>query len=151
MINKSMVNDPEYRWQNKEELSKIMPYPTERAKYGITVINYDQLRQEYLSTIKESKSHNLDWDRFKELVRSVPSNEYNSTSKYKISPKDMYHFEIRDRCKCYLCGTVSRFTQFHHKIPTGPVTDDNIVTLCESCHKMVHIALYASGRRKGFY
>jgi 5-methylcytosine-specific restriction endonuclease McrA len=150
MISIEQLNDPEYRWYHKEEMAKIMPFTSERNRLGITVINYDQLRRQHLSTIKETKSHNLDWDRFRCLIDSIPARAYYETSKTKLQPKDFYHFEKRDGCECYICGTVSRFTQLHHVIPTGPVTDDNVVTLCEPCHKMVHIALYVSGKRRGF-
>lgn len=150
MTSIEQLNDTEYRWYHKEEMAKIMPFTSERNRLGIKIINYDELRREHISKIKELKSHELQWDRFKRLVDSVPLSAYRETSKTKLQPKDLHHFEKRDGCKCYLCGTVSRFTQLHHVIPTGPVTDDNIVTLCESCHKMVHIALYASGKRRGF-
>jgi hypothetical protein len=151
MTDLSLLNDPEYRWYHKEKMAKIMPFKSERDRLGIKVIDYTKLRHDYLLKIKEVKCHNLNWNLFKSLVESVPSSEYSSIKKIKISPKDMYHFERKDRCKCYLCETVSRFTQFHHRIPTGPVSDDNIVTLCISCHKMVHIALYSAGKRRGFY
>lgn len=144
------LNDPEYRWYHKEEMSKIMPFVSERKRLGVKVIDYPKLRSEYLSKIKEVRSHDLNWFLFKKLIDAVPNNVYNETDKKKLQPMDMYHFEKRDRCECYLCGTVSRYTQFHHIIPTGPVSDENIVTLCRACHKMVHIALYSSGKRKGW-
>ena len=146
----SELNDPEYRWQHKEEMSKIMPYADKRKRLGVKIIDYPALRASYLSKIKEVRHHILDWVRFRHLIDSVPSSAYASASKTKLQPKDMYHFERRDKCRCYICGTVSRYTQFHHIIPTGDTTDDNIVTLCISCHKMVHIALYTSGKRKGW-
>jgi len=74
------INDPEWRWQHKEEMSKIMPFQSERIRLGIIVINYTKLRQNYLSTIKESISHNLDWDRFKYLIDIVPYNLHKKTS-----------------------------------------------------------------------
>lgn len=144
------LNDPEYRWQHKEEMSKIMPYADERKRLGVKIIDYPSLRASYLSKIKEVRHHTLDWNRFRHLVDCVPSSAYASAPKTKLQPKDMYHFERKDRCRCYICGTVSRYTQFHHIIPTGDTADDNIVTLCISCHKMVHIALYTSGKRKGW-
>lgn len=145
------MNDPEWRWQHKEEMSKIMPFQSERIRLGIVVINYEDLRNKYLSKIKEVRRHNLNWDKFRNLIDKVPSSAYKSnTSKTKLQPKDMYHFERRDGCKCYLCETVSRITHLHHIIPTGDTTDQNIVTLCKSCHKMVHIALYVSGKRRGW-
>jgi hypothetical protein len=150
MTSIAQLNDPEYRWYHREEMAKIMPYPSERNRLGITVLNYDELRRKHLSTIKELKAHNLNWTRFRHIIDSVPTRAYSETSKTKVQPKDLHHFEKRDGCECYLCGTVSRFTQLHHVIPTGEVTDDNIVTLCKPCHTMVHIALYSAGKRKGF-
>jgi len=140
-------NDPEYRWQHKEEMSKIMPYSQERKRLGLVVIDYQKLRQEYLSTIKENKVHNLNWNKFSRLVEEVPSSAMRSSDKKTgLQPKDFYHFERRDKCVCYLCETVSRHTQFHRVIPNGDVSDSNIVTLCEACHKLVHMALFCSGR-----
>ncbi|MFA5715403.1 MAG: hypothetical protein WC998_06670 [Candidatus Paceibacterota bacterium] len=144
------LNDPEYRWYHKEEMSKIMPFVSERKRLGLKVIDYPKLRREFLSTIKEVRYHDLDWVLFKKLIDAVPTSVYNETTKKTLQPMDMYHFEKRDRCECYLCGTISRRTQLHHIIPTGDTSDKNIVTLCGACHKMVHIALYSSGKRKGW-
>jgi hypothetical protein len=150
MPTQNELNDPEWRWQHKIDTRKIMPYTSERIRLKIKVIDYPQLRREYLSKIKEVRSHKLDWGRFRNLIDIVPGSAYASGPKKKLQPMDMYHFERRDKCTCYLCGTISRYTQFHHIIPTGDTSDKNIVTLCESCHKMVHIALYSYGKRKGW-
>jgi 5-methylcytosine-specific restriction endonuclease McrA len=151
MIDISKINDPEYRWYHKREMTEILTDYHKRNDMGIITLNYQRLREEYLKTIKETRLHALDWSRFKHLIDSVPIRAYGEKTKTKLQPRDMYHFELRDKCACYLCGTISRYTEFHHIIPTGDTSDENIVTLCESCHKMVHIALYASGKRRGFY
>jgi hypothetical protein len=150
MTDIKLLNNPEYRWNHKEEMSKIMPYISIRNELGIKVINYDKLRQEYLETIKEKKDKSFDWDKFRELVERVPLlDTYDkSLKKTQLNPADMYHFERRDGCECYMCGTVSRYTQFHHIIPYGSVVDDNIVTLCLHCHQLVHLALYMTKRWK---
>ena len=94
MTDIKLLNDPEYRWNHKEEMSKIMPYTSIRNKLGIKVINYDKLRQEYLETIKEKKNLELNWDRFRKLVDAVPSlDAYDKSSKKtQLNPADMYHF-----------------------------------------------------------
>lgn len=146
MTDINLLNDPEYRWTHKEEMLKIMPYTSIRNQLGIKVIDYTKLRHEYLSKIKEKRKYELNWERFKQLIFSVPYGLDRSEHKSQLQPKDMYHFERRDGCECYLCGTISRFTHFHHIIPNGEVTNENIVTLCHACHDMVHLALYTSGR-----
>jgi hypothetical protein len=148
MTDINLLNDPEYRWNHKEEMSKIMPYPSIRNEIGIIVIDYEKLREEYLKTIKEKIINRLDWNIFKSLVEAVPYNTDKFRTKTKLQPADMYHFERRDNCKCLMCETVSRHTQFHHIIPNGEVTDKNIVTLCLHCHQLVHQALYKTGRWK---
>ena len=40
-----LLNDPEYRWNHKEEMSKIMPYYHERKKFGLVVIDYENRNQ----------------------------------------------------------------------------------------------------------
>jgi hypothetical protein len=148
MLDKTLLNDPEYRWYHKRELQDIMPHYTKRKELGIESINYHDLRLQFLNTIKEKPSNNLNWKKFEYLIDIVPNNLNKSIKKTSLQPADMLHFEKRDGCNCYLCGTISRYTQFHHIRPNGGVSDDNIVTLCLNCHKLVHLALYKSGKWK---
>jgi hypothetical protein len=146
MIDLKKINDPEYRWQHKEEMSDIMRHTSKRNELGVKVLDYEKLRMEFYKKIKEGSCYDLDMDLFVRLVERVPKDLDRTKSKTGLQPADRYHFERRDRLTCYLCGTVSKSCHLHHVIPNGDVSDDNIVTLCESCHKMVHLALFRSGR-----
>jgi len=37
MTDLKLLNDPEYRWYHKEEMSKIIPFKSERDRLGIKV------------------------------------------------------------------------------------------------------------------
>lgn len=42
MTTTEQLNDPEYRWYHKEEMSKIMPFTSERNRLGILVLDYQK-------------------------------------------------------------------------------------------------------------
>jgi len=111
--------------------------------------------------IKENRSFELDWTRFRRLAEIHVTNK-NST-KQSLQPTDRLRFEMRDKGECYICGSVFHYgscniysglhgtcklSHLHHIIPTGSVSDTNIVTLCVHCHQLVHQAMYVSGKWK---
>jgi 5-methylcytosine-specific restriction endonuclease McrA len=156
------LNNPEYRWYHKEEMSKIMPYPTERKKFGIKILDYDKLRNENDLKIILNKNRMFDWTRLKYIVESVPLDLDRSSTKKTFQPKDRLHFESKHRGVCWICGQVNHYgsnnkyscytytgysvSHLHHIIPNGDISDDNIITLCVHCHQLVHHLLYMTGR-----
>ncbi len=163
MTSVDQLNNPEYRWHHKTEMSQIMPYYTERKRLGIITLDYEKLRRDNESRIKESVMHELDWNRFKNLIYCIPDNLNKSKKKVSFQPIDRLHFETRDKGFCYLCNSIYHYgscnvysssektyklSHLHHIIPNGDVTDDNIVTLCTHCHQMVHQVMYVAGKWK---
>ena len=56
---------------------------------------------------------------------------------FKCNETVRYLVFTRDQCRCLKCGSSNRLT-VHHLTPVrdgGPNTVDNLVTLCESCHR----------------
>lgn len=161
---KNVLNDPEYRWYHKEEMSKIMPFPTERKRLGIKVLDYDALRNENDKKIKVCSERFFSWDRLRLVVDVVPKGLDKLEVKESFSPKDRLHFERRDRGVCDVCWQVNYYgsnnpysshnynsyfvSQLHHVIPNGKIEDSNVITLCVHCHQMVHQALFLLGKWK---
>jgi hypothetical protein len=156
-------NDPEYRWYHKKEMKEVMTHTSERNRLGLNVINYEVLRSDNDSKIREKRKHNLDWDKFKHLVMGIPDNLDKKKKKGTFQPKDRLHFEVRDKGLCYLCGSTFHYgscnvyaytktnynlSHLHHIIPNGDITDENIITLCTHCHQMVHQATFIVGKWK---
>jgi hypothetical protein len=157
------LNDPEYRFYHKAEMARIMPFKTERARYGIEVIDYNELRGKNEATIVEVTRHKLNWDRLMKLIDAVPDIGHVDRSRRKktLQPKDRLHFEVRGRGICYVCSSVYHYgscnvhaytqidykhSHLHHIIPNGDTVDGNIVTLCTHCHQIVHQVLFKSGK-----
>jgi 5-methylcytosine-specific restriction endonuclease McrA len=161
-MTKNDLNDPEYRWYHKEEMSKIMPYRSERKLFGVKTIDYEKLRNENDGKIKINPMRNFCWERLKRAVDSVPLVIDKTQKKGVLDPRDRLHFERRDKGVCWICGQVNHYgsnniysmytynssgvSHLHHIIPNGPTTDNNIMTLCTHCHQVVHQILYLSGK-----
>lgn len=163
MTDIKLLNDPEYRWNHKDEMSRIMPYTSIRNEMKIKVLDYTELRWKNEEKIKERRSEGINWTRLRELVERVKLDYYGNSNRTKTSfqPADKLHFETRDKGRCYLCDSVYHYgsnnkwvqcgngyknSQLHHVIPDGDVSDENIVTLCVHCHQIVHQILYVEGR-----
>lgn len=131
MTDIKLLNDPEYRWYHKEEMSKIMPFPSQRKRLGVTIIDYEKLRSLNDEKIKLCKDRYFDWERLKFVVDSVPSDYDKSGVKKPFTPKDRLHFERRDKGCCFIC-----------------VCDTNVITLCVHCHQVVHQLLYLQRKCK---
>jgi 5-methylcytosine-specific restriction endonuclease McrA len=53
----------------------------------------------------------------------------------------------RDNCRCQFCGARSNL-QVHHIIYRshgGPDAEDNLITLCATCHEVTHLGNRRSG------
>lgn len=163
MTTNEQLNDPEYRWNHKTQLSKIMPHYHERKRLGIISLDYEKLRQENDDKIKEKTCHDLEWGFFKGLVDTLPNTIDKTRKKENLQPSDRLHFETRDKGVCYLCRSIYHYgscnkyrssektyklSHLHHILPNGDVSDDNIITLCTHCHQMVHQALQVAGKWK---
>jgi 5-methylcytosine-specific restriction endonuclease McrA len=155
MIDIALINDPEYRWNHKEEMSRITPYYSERKKYGMDVLNYETLRYENQLKIKPDVKRRFDWDIFKSVIDMVPNNLDKTKKKQGLEPRDRLHFEMRDMGECHICGQINKYgyygngyrvSQLHHIIPNGRTTNENIITLCLHCHQSVHQILYLLGK-----
>jgi hypothetical protein len=163
MTELSQLNDPEYRWYHKAELSEIMPYRSKRDQMKVKTLNYSKLREVNDSKIKPNKTRNFDWARLQVLVDSIPDNLDASIKKTNLDDKDRLHFEKRDKGTCFVCDQINHYgstnpylygivyagtglSHLHHIIPNGPVSDENIATLCTHCHQVVHHILYLCGK-----
>jgi hypothetical protein len=162
MTDLKLLNDPEYRWYHKEEMSKYMPSVAERKRMGIVTLDYEKLRGVNDSKIVLDKDRCFDWDRLKRFVDIVPKNLDKSNTKVALNTKDRLHFEKRDKGICAICFQVNHYgsnnhfsmytysggglSHLHHVIPNGGVSDNNIITLCTHCHQVVHQLLYLQGK-----
>jgi hypothetical protein len=156
------LNNPEYRWYHKEELSKIMPYRSKRKQLGIKILNYDKLRIDNDNNIHPTKDRSFNWLRLHNIVDIVPDKPDMTRTKKHFDARDRLHFEARDKGKCVICGQINHYgsnnkyslyeynnynvSHLHHILPNGDVTDSNIVTLCTHCHQVVHQILYLCGK-----
>jgi 5-methylcytosine-specific restriction endonuclease McrA len=152
MIDVVQINNPEYRWLHKKEMKEIMTHTSIRNDMGVKVLDYNRLREENDSKIRESNIKDFDWDRLKSLVDRVSFRIDKNKTKTVIQPQDHLHFESRDKGKCFVCRRVGKYcsgkSHLHHIIPNGDLSDDNIVTLCVNCHQLVHLLLFMSDRWK---
>jgi len=163
MTDLKLLNDSEYRWYHKEEMSKIMPYISERKRIGVKTLNYPKLRADNDAKIKINKSRCFNWSQLQSLVDRVPDKIDTSIKKGNLDDRDRLHFEKRDKGVCYICNQINYYgshnpylygkeyasvgvSHLHHIIPNGGATDENIVTLCTHCHQIVHQILYLCGK-----
>lgn len=156
MTDIKLLNDPEYRWYHKDEMSKIMPYTSIRNAMKIKIIDYEKLRKINSYKIKPCKTRKFDWNCLNFFVNEVPY-DLGEGNKKSFSPADRLHFERRDKGVCAICGQINRYgsssngngiSHLHHVIPNGSINDNNVITLCLHCHQVVHLLLYIDGRWK---
>jgi 5-methylcytosine-specific restriction endonuclease McrA len=154
MIDPSKVNDPEYRWSHKREMSEIMPYYAKRKEFGVKVLDYWALRVENNERINPNKIRHFNLNDLMRLVDSVPAKLDRSGTKKSLQPADRLHFESLDMGECCACGYTSKYNNYdtschlHHVDPIGNISDTNIVTLCVHCHQVVHHLLFLMGKWK---
>jgi 5-methylcytosine-specific restriction endonuclease McrA len=53
--------------------------------------------------------------------------------------------KLRDHFTCQLCDHKNRSLRVHHIDPYGSAADENLITLCASCHDLVHNLLRDKG------
>jgi 5-methylcytosine-specific restriction endonuclease McrA len=161
MLDTTQINDPEYRWQHKQEMLEIMKCSSSRSQLGIIPIKYNELRYENDKLIQEITSHKLNWRKLEELTYMIPDNLNKKQKRKNLQPIDRLHFEKRDMGLCYLCGSTyhygscnqysmaersNKLSQLHHRTPNGDLSENNMVTLCIPCHQLVHLMLYSMGK-----
>lgn len=76
-----------------------------------------------------------------------PEYGYSGVSKGKGRPQGEARLQTKDfkfeiiaerGCKCELCGISGKYLELHHKIPVafgGTTTKENVLLVCEACHK----------------
>lgn len=101
----------------------------------------------------------IDYSVLLKLTRDVPSGLDRTIKKEVVNKTDRDMIYQRDGFTCALCNVVyNRYAtdlrtkhhqagvQIHHIIPNGTATPDNLITLCEECHDLVHMVLYVDGK-----
>lgn len=94
---------------------------------------------------------------FLNITRDLP--DFDKKEEKEIISKEVRLFiNNRDGCACKLCGVEGMFgyerygisgdLAIHHIIPNGNATPENLITLCKSCHQLVHLMLYKLGKWK---
>jgi len=85
---------------------------------------------EFLRYIREKYS----FEFFPEELREIIINDFYYTPEWFLLKEQTLK---RDGYKCKVCGSTEHITA-HHIVPRilgGPDTLDNLITLCEDCHK----------------
>ena len=88
-------------------------------------------------------------------TNEIPEHLDRKTKKEAISKKTRKIIVERDKYTCQLCGHTDKehgygnvqygirgSLHIHHIIPNGKATESNLITLCDKCHKVVHLLLY---------
>lgn len=102
----------------------------------------------------------INWNTLYMLTWGIPDNLDKTSKKEQIPRKVRDLVRARDNLTCIMCnkvdlngygykniynGNLGRL-QMHHIIPNGSATEENIVTLCNHCHQIVHGILYVEGK-----
>lgn len=103
----------------------------------------------------------IDYERLLELTRDIPWYLDRKIKKEPIPKKLREKIVERDEYICRVCGHEDKENGYgnlqwgipgslhiHHIIPNGKATEDNLITLCDKCHKAVHLLLYLDGKWK---
>lgn len=114
----------------------------------------DQDVMELLEMADSSDVDNLDSDDFSELNQSAFNDEYQKVGeRHPVDPAIKQGTFQRDNFRCRCCGTGGvaflGTLIYHHVIPVschGADSVDNGLTLCDSCHQILHCAQKAGGR-----
>lgn len=93
-------------------------------------------------------------DDFSEVTEGVLAEEYQKVGeRHPVDPAIKQGTFQRDNYKCVCCGTGGvaflGALVYHHQVPVscgGPDTVDNGLTLCDSCHLIVHVSQRNGGR-----
>jgi 5-methylcytosine-specific restriction endonuclease McrA len=98
------------------------------------------------------------YDLLLKLTKEIPDELDKKVKKEPITPGVRETVVKRDCFFCSLCGSGGEYgyhkygqrgnLSLHHIIPNGPATEENLITLCNHCHSVVHLILYTSGKWK---
>lgn len=101
----------------------------------------------------------IDYEMLLKLTRDVPMQLDHATKKEQVDKTMRDIIYRRDGFVCAMCSSAyDRYAidhrsknhqagvNIHHVIPNGSATPDNLVTLCEECHDLVHVMLYIDGK-----
>lgn len=94
----------------------------------------------------------FNYDLLLRLVQDVPMDLDRKGVKENTPPDVRKLVNQRDNYACQLCGFEGQFgsvyigrdneLNIHHIIPNGEANLDNLVTLCNQCHRIIHLLLY---------
>ena len=103
----------------------------------------------------------LDYALLYKLTREIPENLDKKVKKEVVSKGMREIIVARDNYTCQLCGHTDKehgygnpqydvpcSLHIHHIIPNGKATKTNLVTLCDKCHRIVHMILYLDDKWK---
>ena len=101
----------------------------------------------------------IDYDILLKLTHDVPDGLDRTAKKEPVSKATRDIIQQRDGFKCILCSSVhvryatnpradnyKEGVHIHHILPNGLAVTDNLITLCETCHDLVHLILYIEGK-----
>lgn len=95
------------------------------------------------------QSDYMNYDKLKMLIECVPIGLDKKLKKESINRNIRTIIEIRDNeFPCPICERENIEMHIHHIIPNGKATEDNLISLCNSCHAVIHTLLYVSGKWK---
>ena len=107
--------------------------PEEMCRKGKDVSDYNGA----LNRVSSSIRHQFNIGLFEEyLIYDEYSYYYARRKQHKLKP----YILTRDKHRCVRCSD-TRLLEIHHIQPVsryGKSTEDNLVTLCNTCHKEVH-------------
>ena len=107
--------------------------PEEMSRKGKNVADYNGA----LNRVSGSIRHQLNIGLFEEcLIYDEYSNYYARRKQHQLKP----YILTRDEHKCVRCSDTN-LLEIHHIQPVsqyGKSTENNLVTLCNKCHKEVH-------------
>lgn len=90
----------------------------------------------------------INWEKLRELVEVDTTNK---TRREEVTNYNKVRLAVRRRDGgCVVCGNTKKL-HVHHIIPDGLSTEDNLVTLCRTCHQVVHGLLYVTGRHNHIF
>ena len=90
--------------------------------------------------------HGFNIDLLNVLVNYPPPYEEEDKIKESVPPNLRKQVLERDNYECKICFSKDNLV-IHHVVPNGPAELENLVTLCRSCHMIVHKFLQKKGYR----
>lgn len=101
----------------------------------------------------------INYDILLKLTHGVPDRLDRTVKKEPVSKATRDIIQQRDGFKCGMCSSVyaqyatnpraanyKEGVHIHHILPNGLAVPDNLITLCETCHDLVHTILYIEGK-----